>query len=143
MTAHGLLQLLPETAGWISQYNDEDYDEDRLMEPEYNIRLGTSYLKYLKDYFGETQLVLAAYNGGLSNVNQWLETPEYSKDGKHLDFIPFQETDQYVTKVSDYYEAYHHVYHDSFPEFEIDQNNPLYFHSENYNAFLINLGRVF
>ena len=90
MNAHGLMQLLPETAEWISQRRGEEYDESRITEPEYNVDLGCYYLRYLKDEFGSWELALAAYNGGPGNVRQWLENEEYSSDGKKLDHIPFK-----------------------------------------------------
>ena len=64
MNAHGLMQILPETGRWVANRWGEDFHEDRIMEPDYNIKIGTYYLSYLMDYFGEEQLVLAAYNGG-------------------------------------------------------------------------------
>ena len=44
-------------------------------------------------------IALAAYNGGMGNVNKWLDDEKYSSDGETLDYIPFKETREYVKKV--------------------------------------------
>ena len=143
MNAYGLMQILPETGEWIAGRLGEEFEVNKLTDPEYNIRYGTYYLRYLMDYFGRTQLALAAYNGGLTNVNNWLNTPEYSKDGKTLDFIPFDETNNYVKKVTDYYENYQRVYHNQFPIKEIDSGNKLNFQGENFKNFLLESANKF
>lgn len=45
-----------------------------LFEPKYNIQMGTWYLSYLlKNFNGNMQLAIAAYNGGSGNVDAWLK----------------------------------------------------------------------
>lgn len=85
--ARGLMQLMPSTAMWVSNELNEVYDEDRLFEPEYNIRLGVYYLSYLSRKF-EGDYILAAYNAGEGNVKKW------------KDEIPFPETRDYIKKVN-------------------------------------------
>ena len=41
---------------------------------------------------------------------KWLESPEYSIDGKTLDKIPYEETSNYREKVSKYREDYQRIY---------------------------------
>ena len=108
----GLMQVMPETGQWISQkMGREDYAQERLFEPEYNIRLGCWYLSYLDEKFGGDPVkVLAGYNAGPNRVIGWLENPEYSSDGKSLEKIPFAETDNYVKKVQQSYEIYRVLY---------------------------------
>lgn len=78
--ARGLMQLMPETAGWVAARIDLDYSQKELSEPEYNIRLGTHYLGYLMEkYDGAPELALAAYNAGPGNVDSWLKNEKYSK----------------------------------------------------------------
>ena len=98
--AGGLMQLTEETAAWNAEkLGIEVYD---FMDPETNIMLGCHYLRYLIDnYSGVVNTALAAYNGGMGNVSEWLENPEYSDDGKTLKFIPFTETRGYVLKVNE------------------------------------------
>ena len=67
-------------------------------------------LNKLYKEFGRLDLVIAAYNGGSGNVNKWLSDYSYSKDGKSLDLIPFEETSMYVKKVTKNYKMYNKLY---------------------------------
>lgn len=111
-SAAGLMQITPETAKWVaSEMKISGYSESMLLNPETNIKMGCWYLKDLKEEFnGNTDLMLAAYNGGRGNVNKWLKDKEKSTDGKTLIFIPFKETDKYVKKVNATYSIYKKIY---------------------------------
>lgn len=108
--AVGIMQLMPETAKWIADKNHIEYDENELMNAEYNIMLGGYYLSYLLNYFGDVQLGICAYNAGLGNVNKWLNNKECSEDGKTLIKIPFKETREYLSKVNKNYYYYKNRY---------------------------------
>ena len=98
--ASGLMQITDDTALWIANERGMDIQDIDLMDPEDNIQMGCYYLRYLIDYYeGNVDVALAAYNGGMGNVNKWLKDEEYSKDGKNLDYIPFTETREYVKRV--------------------------------------------
>ncbi|MBO4366513.1 MAG: lytic transglycosylase domain-containing protein [Clostridia bacterium] len=81
-----------------------------VFDPEQNIQCGVYCLSYLKRFFGSWDTALAAYNGGIGNVQNWLSNPAYSSDGKTLDVIPFQETARYVQKVKRARRAYEILY---------------------------------
>lgn len=109
--ARGLMQLMPETAEWAAGKLGLAYDQDRLFEPVYNLRLGTWYLAYLcRLYNGDMVLALAAYNGGRAHVNQWLATREWSGRASQLDQIPFPETRNFVRKTLRNYDVYSRLY---------------------------------
>lgn len=103
--AGGLMQLTEETAQWnANELNiTSDYD---YMDPETNIMFGCHYLRHLIDIYGNIDTALAAYNGGMGNVNSWLRNSEYSDDGVSLKYIPFTETRNYVERVNDKWEHY-------------------------------------
>ena len=103
--AGGLMQLTEETAEWnANQLGITDYD---YMDPETNIKFGCHYLRYLIDkYDGNIDTALAAYNGGMGNVESWLKNPDCSDDGDTLKYIPFGETRHYVRKVNEYWNEY-------------------------------------
>lgn len=105
--AQGLMQIMPETSGWIAEkLKISAYD---IFDPETNIKFGCWYLRFLKDKFsGEEQLMMAAYNAGHNKVEEWLG--QYSKDGITLDEIPYAETKKYVDKVTRAYEEYQKLY---------------------------------
>lgn len=108
--AVGVMQILPSTAEWIAKKNNKNYREEYLKDAKYNIELGSYYLAYLIDYFGDVQLGICAYNAGQGNVSNWLKNKEYSKDGKSLQKIPFKETREYVNKVNKNYHYYKNRY---------------------------------
>ncbi|HWS29508.1 MAG TPA: lytic transglycosylase domain-containing protein [Clostridia bacterium] len=110
--AIGLMQIMPETGAWIAEkLNVENYTQAMLWQPAHNIRFGCWYLKYLSDRYGDgdTSKVLAAYNAGPGNVEKWLNSEEYSREGR-LTSIPFKETENYVEKVGYAARKYEELY---------------------------------
>ena len=106
--AKGLMQISDITRDWaIEELKLEKVD---IFDPNVNIQIGCWYLNKLYKEFGRLDLVIAAYNGGSGNVRKWLEDNSYSKDGKNLDNIPFQETSTYVEKVRKNYDKYNKIY---------------------------------
>jgi soluble lytic murein transglycosylase len=105
--ASGLLQLIPRTALLMAGQLGLPYNRGLLTgNPDYNVRLGSHYLKtLLKRYDGEVALAVAAYNAGPSRVDEWvrLHGDPRRRDRHHLidwiELIPFEETRNYVQRV--------------------------------------------
>ena len=112
--ALGLMQLMPDTAAWIAnQMGKKDFKTQDLYNQETNIALGSWYLaNLLKEFKGDTILVLASYNGGRGNVKEWLENKHWNGEHNTLDQIPFPETRQFVRKVLWNYKMYNYLYDD-------------------------------
>jgi len=112
--ALGLMQLLPSTAHFIAgRSGGTAFTTEDLSTPEINIAYGSWYLRYLLDrYDGDEVLALAAYNGGMGNVDGWVA--EARARGERLDVadIPFPETKAYVTRVLDARRDYRRTYPD-------------------------------
>ena len=102
--AGGLMQLTEETAQWNADQMGITYYD--YMDPETNIKLGCHYLNHLIEHYDNLDTALAAYNGGMGNVHEWLSDSRYSDDGKTLKDIPFPETKNYVIKVNDAWTHY-------------------------------------
>ena len=72
-----------------------------LATPSINVAYGSYYLRYLLDHYdGNEMLAVAAYNGGLANVDRWVAHAR--AEGGHADAsttIPFPETRAYVQRV--------------------------------------------
>ena len=96
--AHGLMQVMPDTAQWIAdEMGMTDYTPVKLSDVRTNIRLGTWYLAYLlKEYDGNQILALAAYNAGRGHVDSWVREYGWTKDFQEIEKIPFSETREYV-----------------------------------------------
>lgn len=110
--ARGLMQISEPTGKWGAEILKlEGFNNSHLYNPEVNIEIGCWYLNSLIKEFGNNlDLILAAYNGGSGNVNEWLKNKNYSGSGISLDKIPFKETDQYVKKVKNNYSVYKRLY---------------------------------
>jgi soluble lytic murein transglycosylase len=106
--AIGLMQVMPETARDLAAAKRVDrkrFPPDKLHDPATNIEYGTAYIRYLVDRYHEIEMALAAYNAGLTRVDQWAK-----KGGNIRAAIEFPETKQYVLKVmrgKDRYETLH------------------------------------
>lgn len=110
--ATGLMQMMPETAKWVAEQTDyPNFSLTDLEDPEVNIRFGTWYLASLRKEFNNNDvLVLAAYNGGRGNVNQWMRQYGWTMSFKDANQIPFQETREYVGKVLRSKQRYKELY---------------------------------
>lgn len=110
--ALGVMQITPETYAWSCLRKAcAPCESNALLDPKTNIDTGTHILSLLYEQFDSTDTVLAAYNAGIGNVTAWLSDPRYSKDGKTLHDIPFDETAHYVKKIRHARFAYKLLYH--------------------------------
>jgi len=102
--ARGLMQLMPPTAEEkAGQLGIEDWDAERLFDPETNVRLGAAYLRdQLRAFEGDLALALAAYNAGPGNVRAWLRREPGLSSGECLRKFGFPATKAYVSNVSGY-----------------------------------------
>lgn len=136
--AKGLMQLLDETAKHSAEVIGEDYYPDKLNDIDYNLKLGVGYYNYLYNYYNNKELALAAYNGGVGNVDKWIDQGILDKDNPDISKIPFDETRQYVTKVMANYEVYKTFYKDGLPtNLELSDLGQLA-----YNNFMTFLGNI-
>ncbi|ADO45389.1 Lytic transglycosylase catalytic [Hydrogenobacter thermophilus TK-6] len=93
--AKGLMQLIENTARWMSQKAGVPLQD--VFSPETNILLGSAYLRYLYDMWeGDLIKVLASYNAGENRVKYWsMQDDPYV----FIETIPFKETREYVKRV--------------------------------------------
>ena len=99
--AVGLMQILPSTGKWIAGKLGVEFDNETLFSPEQNIKFGCFYLRYLFNKFDDLDSVICAYNAGEGKVLDWIEGGKLKKDK-----IDYQETKNYLEKVSHYYRLY-------------------------------------
>ncbi len=97
--AIGLMQVMPATAQEMANELNIDYDENLLIEPYYNIYIGTAYFKSLYDRFGNLDTAICAYNAGPNRVKIWLQDIEYSTNGVQLSKTPYPATNFYLERV--------------------------------------------
>lgn len=112
--AQGLMQILPATAYYLAHLSGgKNFTASDLATPRINVAYGSYYLRYLLDhYHGDEMLALAAYNGGLANVDRWVLEADGSGRQLTTSTIPFPETRAYVERVlsaqRDYRSEYPH-----------------------------------
>ncbi|MFP3786425.1 transglycosylase SLT domain-containing protein, partial [Burkholderia sp. SIMBA_024] len=73
--ASGLMQIMPGTATHtVKMFSIPGYSSPgQLLDPETNINIGTSYLQYVYQQFGNNRIFSsAAYNAGPGRVRTWL-----------------------------------------------------------------------
>lgn len=102
--AHGLMQLMPQTAASLAKQAGEAAPD--LADTGTNMRLGTRYLaSLLQSFDGSLPEAIAAYNAGPHRVRDWIAAngPAAGADRDAeldwIELIPFDETRNYVQRV--------------------------------------------
>ena len=110
--AEGLMQILPETAYYLAHLSGgRRFTASDLATPEINVAYGSYYLRYLLDHYGNDEmLALAAYNGGITNVDEWVAKARREGRSLTVGAIPFPETREYVQRVMSAQQAYRETY---------------------------------
>ncbi len=126
--ALGLMQLMPATASYIAgkppRFFRNPDGQELLLEPEYNLELGQSYILRLMQYgqVGDNLLKLvAAYNAGPGRLARWhrkmAELPGFEDDPlMFLAMIPAVETRIFTEQVMANYWIYNLRLHGRMPE---------------------------
>jgi soluble lytic murein transglycosylase len=110
--AQGLMQVLPATAYYLAHLSGGSrFTATDLGTPRINVAYGSYYLRYLLDHYkGNEMLAVAAYNGGLANVDSWAAQASAAGGELTVAAIPFPETRAYVQRVLDAQRAYRATY---------------------------------
>ncbi|MDT8999656.1 transglycosylase SLT domain-containing protein [Paucibacter sp. APW11] len=97
--AAGLMQVMPATAKWTAKKAGIAYRPELMTDRDFNLRIGTQYLKLVLDDFGGSMpMAAAAYNAGPNRPRRWREGPLLDA-AIWAETIPFNETRDYVKKV--------------------------------------------
>ncbi len=110
--AEGLMQIEPATARFLARHtHGYAFRVADLGTPSVNIAYGTYYLHYLMNIYGGSKvLALAAYNGGETNVDNWLAAAHAKHRTLTIGDIPLGQTRAYVAEVLDKQRAYRSHY---------------------------------
>lgn len=115
--AYGLMQVLPGTGRHLARTLRLRYRVSLLLQPDYNLHLGTYYFrKRLDEYGGRLEPALAAFNAGKTRVDAWLEWYDYREPAEFVETIPLSETRGYVQAVIRNAEIYRRLYGSDAPE---------------------------
>jgi soluble lytic murein transglycosylase len=105
--AVGMMQLLPETAKDVCAAHGVEFDEARLTDPIYSLRLGAFYLGDLLKRFERLEadpttrvlFTIGAYNGGPEAIERWSTRMKDAPLDVWIELIPYTETRLYTLKV--------------------------------------------
>lgn len=117
--AYGLMQVTRAVLAVLPQFADFFSKKDAWQDPDSNIAVGVTYLRYLRDFFHNEPfplpLMVAAYNAGPKRVHEWKREWEKKRPLKTMDdvvnflhWIPNDRTRVYVFNVlksADVYKA--------------------------------------
>jgi soluble lytic murein transglycosylase len=107
--AYGLMQLLPKTAARLT--NAQSVPTASLVDPEFNVRTGTLYLRQLLDLYDEELfMAIAAYNAGENAVDKWRARYAGLEEDEFIESISYRETRNYVKLVLRNYRTYRRLY---------------------------------
>lgn len=111
--AIGLMQLMPATAKLQAQSLGIPHATSQLYAADHNVQLGTAHIADLmKEFSGDTVLVLAAYNAGKEVVHAWqAEFGDCPRD-EFIELIPYRETRLFVKRIIEHTAAYRRLYPD-------------------------------
>jgi soluble lytic murein transglycosylase len=106
--ALGLMQILPQTVSKTRR--GRSAASRRLLEPEYNIKFGTAYLKGRLQVLDEVpEQALAAYHAGEGRVQDWRSQRRFQEPAEFLESIPIPSTRAYVEAVLRDAGIYHEI----------------------------------
>jgi soluble lytic murein transglycosylase-like protein len=104
--AIGLMQIMPETASFLTRRPDGASLRGLLRDPGSNLDLGQRYITYLADIelvAGDMVRLLASYNAGPGTVQRWGGSIRDEGDPLlYIEAIPIDETRAYVPRVLSY-----------------------------------------
>jgi soluble lytic murein transglycosylase len=110
--AEGLMQIEPSTAEFLAKLSGGyRFTTSDLGTPAINVAYGSYYLRYLLDHYGGDEMpAIAAYNAGITNVDEW--EAKARSEGKTLtvEEIPFAQTREYVKRVQGAQREYRALY---------------------------------
>lgn len=106
--ARGLMQVMPATGKDAAGRLGIPYVQSKLLsDPEYNARLASEYLSWMRERFGENLALLAvAYNAGPTRASRWRD--RYGDPTRAsidvidwIEHVPFRETRNYIMRVTE------------------------------------------
>ncbi len=99
--ARGLMQIMPGTARQLSRRHGFSYSGvHQLLQADFNIELGTTYLRELLDKYGDNSVLASgAYNAGPGAVERWLGRGHPPEAAMWVETLPYRETREYIPRV--------------------------------------------
>ncbi len=109
--ARGLMQLMPATAREVAGKLGVDFTTDKLYDPDYSLRLGTSYFAQVLAMFdGDVELALAAYNSGPYRLRRLWKEGRHREVDTFIEDLQLEEPKTYVRRILLLSDSYSRLY---------------------------------
>ena len=110
--ARGLMQIIPSTGRETAQRLGLDFSTQKLVDPEFSIRLGTAYFRQVMDMFDDdVELALAGYNGGPYRLRRlWRQAGSGVEKDEFFEGLPVAESRTYVKRILLLSDSYRRLY---------------------------------
>ena len=110
--ARGLMQVMPATGRELARKLGLPFSVDRLLEPGYSVRLGTTYFRQVLGMFdGNLELALAGYNSGPFRVKRlWRATGQEAEVDLFVEGLEPAEPRVYVKRILIAADSYRQLY---------------------------------
>lgn len=112
--AHGLMQVMPATGREVARRLGMSWATSRLRDPDYNLRLGTTYFRQVLSMFDDDlELALAGYNGGPYRIKRlWRQAGGGTGVDVFLEGLGIPESKTYVKRILVLSDSYRQLYPD-------------------------------
>jgi soluble lytic murein transglycosylase-like protein len=101
--AIGLMQIMPDTASYLTGQAANGSLRGSLRDPGINLALGQRYIAYLSQHemvHGDLLRLLASYNAGPGNFARWGSNIRHATDPLlFVEAVPINETRFFITRV--------------------------------------------
>lgn len=109
--ARGLMQLMPATAREVARHMGLGFAPNLMHEPDFNVRVGTTYLRQVLDMFGKSvELGLAGYNGGPYRIKRLWQESGMTDIDRFLEGLSLEESKVYVKRILLLSDSYRRLY---------------------------------
>jgi soluble lytic murein transglycosylase len=109
--ARGLMQLMPATAREVAGKLGISFAADQLYDPDYSLRLGTSYFAQVLGMFdGDVELALAGYNSGPYRLRRWWKEARHREVDAFIEDLQLEEPKTYVRRILLLSDSYARLY---------------------------------
>ncbi len=110
--ARGLMQLMPGTGREVARRLGLPWSSARLVDPDYSVRLGTTYFRQMLTQFdGSVELALAGYNGGPGRISRlWRASGPDPELDRFLEGLDLEESRNYVKRILVLADSYRSLY---------------------------------
>ena len=109
--ARGLMQLMNGTGRELARRMGLSYTRSKLTDPEFSVRLGTTYFRQLLGMFdGKLELALASYNGGPGRIGRLWRSSGHGDLDRFVESLRPEETKNYVKRILVISDSYRQLY---------------------------------